>query len=100
MLYLTILQTNFHTPFGEIDIVAKDKDELVFIEVKTRSNINYGYPFESVSKSKIKKIIKSIQIYDLNHPTFSKKSRIDVVSILLSSTLEVVSYEILRNVYI
>lgn len=53
-----IIQQNYKTPMGEIDIIAKDKDTLVFVEVKTRESIEFGYPFEAVNNLKRRKIAK------------------------------------------
>ena len=51
-----IIQTNYRNKIGEIDIIAKDKDTIVFIEVKTRSSCKFGHPKESIIYSKINKI--------------------------------------------
>jgi putative endonuclease len=58
-----ILERNYHSRFGEIDIIAKDKDCLVFVEVKTRSNLSFGTPLEAISYKKMQKIIKTSQFY-------------------------------------
>ena len=54
--YYQIIEKNFYCRFGEIDIIAIDKkeNELVFIEVKTRTNLLYGIPIEAVNYNKIK----------------------------------------------
>ena len=49
-----IIEKNYKIKTGEIDIIAKIDNELVFIEVKSRSNIRYGYPAEAVNYKKIK----------------------------------------------
>jgi putative endonuclease len=54
----SILQENYRTPFGEIDIIAKEKDVLVFVEVKTRTDLAFGSPFEAVNQRKKEKIRK------------------------------------------
>lgn len=77
-----ILQRNFTKPYGEIDIIAKDKDFLVFIEVKARKNTNFGYPRDFVNKSKIKKIIDVAQIYMLEEKLLDVKFRFDVIEII------------------
>ena len=53
-----ILETNYRINSGEIDIIAEINDELVFIEVKSRTNIKFGYPAEAVDCRKIRKIFK------------------------------------------
>lgn len=58
-----ILKRNFHSKCGEIDIIAKDKNCIVFVEVKTRKNNLYGNASEFVTKSKQRKIILTAQYY-------------------------------------
>jgi len=75
-----IIETNFNTPMGELDIVAKDGGTLVFVEVKARKNSHYE-PYESVVRSKIKKIIKASLIYIKTKGIKNTEIRYDVVSI-------------------
>ena len=78
-----ILETNFyHSRFAEIDIIAKDNDTIVFVEVKTRSTVNFGHPFESITKSKLQNIFKAGLAYlqTTNEPY--KSYRIDVISVI------------------
>ena len=58
-----IITNNYRSRFGEIDIIAKDKDTIVFIEVKTRSSSNFGSPADSVNYHKLRKLIKTSQFY-------------------------------------
>lgn len=59
-----IIESNWHySKNAEIDIIAEDKKTLVFVEVKTRSSLNYGHPFESISQNKINKINSAILAY-------------------------------------
>jgi putative endonuclease len=58
-----IVETNFTCRFGELDIIAKDKKVLVFIEVKTRSNLNFGYPEEAINSRKKKNLLKLAEFY-------------------------------------
>ena len=53
-----ILEKNYRTVFGEIDIIARDGEMIVFIEVKTRTDDTFGYPFEAVDARKREKIRK------------------------------------------
>lgn len=75
-----ILEKNYRTVFGEIDIIAKDKDVLVFIEVKTRADAAFGHPFEAVDRRKREKIRKVALCYMKN---LKKEcaARFDVLSI-------------------
>ncbi len=58
-----ILEQNYRTPFGEADVIAKDGDEILFIEVKTRTSDKYGTPAESVIKKKREKYVKIAKFY-------------------------------------
>ena len=59
-----IIETNWHySKDAEIDIIASDNGTLVFVEVKTRTNLNYGHPFEAITQTKIQKIHKAILGY-------------------------------------
>ncbi|MDR0977496.1 MAG: YraN family protein [Endomicrobium sp.] len=75
-----ILDTNFKTQFGEIDIVAKQYRTIVFIEVKYRKSSFRGTPQESVTDRKQKKIIKSAIVY-LKEKNIKNNVRFDVASV-------------------
>lgn len=76
-----ILERNFRTKFGEIDIVAKHKGEIVFVEVKTRSNDNFGLPEESVRKKKLLHLKRCASYYILKN-RIDLPCRFEVLSIL------------------
>ena len=78
-----ILERNFEAKQGEIDIIALDKEELVFIEVKTRSNILYGKPAEAVNKVKKNDLIKTIEYYIYSRHLEDEFIRIDIIEIYL-----------------
>ena len=71
-----IIGRNFKCRQGEIDIIAKEGKQLVFIEVKTRSNAKYGLPIEAVTYVKRKHILKAIEYY-----IFIKKCEMDFIRI-------------------
>ena len=77
-----IIQRNFDCKQGEIDIIAKDKDEYVFIEVKTRQNLHYGMPCEAVNEKKQKHIINATKYYLYLHKLENSYIRIDVIEVL------------------
>lgn len=77
----TIIERNFECRQGEIDIIAKDKDEIVFIEVKTRTNENYGKPKEAVDETKKKHIYKSSEFYVYINHLENEPIRIDVIEV-------------------
>jgi len=76
----SVIQRNHKTPFGEIDIIAKDGDTIVFIEVKTRRDDLFGYPFEAVTRRKIHKLKNSALFY-LKKQRRESRARFDVLSI-------------------
>ena len=76
-----IIQRNFECRQGEIDIIAKDKKEYVFIEVKTRQNLHYGMPSEAVTKKKQKHIWKATKYYLYSYKLEDKYVRFDVIEV-------------------
>lgn len=79
-----ILERNFSCRQGEIDIIAKENKEIVFIEVKTRTNKKYGEPIEAVTYIKIKHLMKSIEYYLYIRNLEDSFIRIDVIEIYQS----------------
>jgi putative endonuclease len=80
-----ILEMNFRCPYGEVDIVAEERGDLVFVEVKTRRGTAYGYPEEAVTRHKQRKIVQ-VALYYLDLHACSERSwRVDVVAVQMSS---------------
>lgn len=73
-----VLETNFYSRYGEIDIIAKDKESIVFIEVKYRKNNEYGMGMESISLKKVKALSKTAKFYLKSEDI---DCRFDVISI-------------------
>jgi len=78
-----IIEINFRCPIGEIDIVAKDKNDLVFVEVKTRKSIALGYPEQAVGIRKQKKMSQLALWYMQKRKIADTSARFDVVAITL-----------------
>ena len=76
-----ILERNYKTKLGEIDIIAKDKESLCFVEVKCRSSNRFGSGFEAVSGLKQRQISKTALGYLKENNLLDKKARFDVVSL-------------------
>ncbi|MCI8805740.1 MAG: YraN family protein [Clostridiales bacterium] len=76
-----IIALNYRTSFGEIDIIAKDKEYIVFIEVKFRNNLEYGYPREAVGKTKQKNIIKTAYSFISENNIQNMNFRFDVIEV-------------------
>lgn len=80
-----VISRNFKTPLGEIDIVARDGETLVFVEVKTRTDTAFGQPFEAVNYRKREKIKKVALYYLKNNCRKELSSRFDVLSIEINA---------------
>ncbi len=78
-----LIGKNFFSRYGEIDIIALDKDNnLIFIEVKGRNSLNFGAGEESITQKKIKSIIKTAEIFLKTNPNLEfSEIRFDVISI-------------------
>ena len=76
-----ILKRNYTTPLGEADIVARDNNTIVFVEVKARSSDAFGQPFEAVNHRKQEKL-KKIALYYLKHNKIELPVRFDIVGII------------------
>ena len=76
-----ILEKNFRVRSAEIDIIAQIDDVIVFVEVKTRSNIRHGLPAEAVNFRKQKKIIDTASVFLQDEKYFDSPCRFDVIEI-------------------
>ena len=81
-----IIERNFRCKLGEIDIIAQDKEEIVFIEVKTRKILSYGNPADSVNEPKQKHIYKAAEYFLLINNKLDDFTRIDVIEVYLNDT--------------
>lgn len=95
---LKIIERNFSKRYTELDIVAYDKNTLVFVEVKTRIGLKFGLPEEAVTPWKLKTLVRSAQYYKLLHPQQQGPTRIDVVSLILTANHEVERLKWFKNV--
>lgn len=77
-----ILERNARTKAGEIDLVARDGDSIVFVEVKSRSSDRFGAPSEAVDSRKLSRLVRAAELYLLGKRAHNAAWRIDVVSIL------------------
>ena len=79
---LKVLEKNKRYPCGELDIVAADKNTHLFVEVKYRSNAEFGGANEMISASKQAKLVKAAKLWlQENDPQFEKACRFDVIAI-------------------
>ncbi len=92
-----ILERNFRTPIGEIDVVAREQGTLCFVEVKWRRDENMGHPSEAVTPEKQRRLARTAEWYLSKRKKFGSAARFDVVSIVEESGEPRV--EILRNAF-
>ncbi len=92
-----ILARNFHTRFGELDIVAVDGETLVFVEVKTRTSGQFGLPEEAISSWKLRSIEKAGQIFRVKNAKLPEWERIDVVAVEIDESGVVERKELIKN---
>ena len=76
-----VLERNFECNQGEIDIIALDNEELVFIEVKTRTGVNYGEASEAITRYKKRHLLNSIKYYLYKRNLENEFIRIDVAEV-------------------
>ncbi len=79
---MTIVERNFRCPRGEIDIIARDGDELVFVEVKTRRSLALGSPLEAITPAKLGRIRMLAGIWLSRQAGFFTAVRIDGLGIV------------------
>lgn len=79
---LALTVRNYRSPYGEIDLIMQDRDTLVFVEVRYRSNADFGTPAETVDARKRSRLRATAEHYLQNTPRASKKAcRFDIVAI-------------------
>jgi len=82
---LTIVERNWRCPQGEIDVIARDGDELVFVEVKTRSSVAYGHPLEAITAQKLARLRRLAAAWCVAHPANHDRIRIDAIAVIAPS---------------
>ena len=92
-----IISTNYRCKYGEIDIIAKDDYQIVFIEVRTKKGRAFGIPEESVSPRKQSKMVSSAQAYIQEKRLENSDWRIDVVAIAIDSKDKVRRIDVIQN---
>lgn len=92
-----IVQCNYRCSIGEIDIIARDRDCLVFVEVRTKRDRQFGTPEESITLAKQARLIELAETYLQEHQISSEHWRIDVVAVEVSNNEKISRVEIIEN---
>ena len=94
-----ILARNYYIRGGELDIIAEQRDEVVFVEVKTRLSNIYGYPEEGVTFLKQEKMARAIRAY-MGDSIHEKYFRIDIIAIEIDRETKRASIRHIKNVVV
>jgi putative endonuclease len=78
---LRILERGYRVRCGEIDLIARDGDELVFVEVKTRRSLRCGDPLEAVTETKRRRILRAASLYLQSTGSWDSPCRFDIVAV-------------------
>ena len=92
-----IWETNYRCPEGEVDIVARHKDSLVFIEVRTKRSLQFGSPEESITPTKMEKLRAVAAHYRQTHADLPSSWRIDVVAVEIGQKDKPLRIELIEN---
>jgi len=92
-----IYETNYRCPEGEIDIIAKHKDSLVFIEVRTKRSLQFGSPEESITPTKMERLRTVTAHYQQTHNNLPSSWRIDVVAVEIDQKGKPLRIELIEN---
>ena len=92
-----IRETNFHCRQGEVDIIAQQGGYLVFVEVRTKSNLDFGSPEESITRGKKEKLIATALTYINAHQKLPPLWRIDVVALEVNDKGKTKRIELIEN---
>ncbi len=98
-----ILEKNFrYRRLGEIDIISREMNYICFVEVKTRSSLEYGYPREAVNRKKQDNIKKLAQIYLAQRKIYNADIRFDVVEVYIEkgdNDLRIKKVSLIKNAF-
>jgi putative endonuclease len=94
-----VLETNYRCQQGEIDIVARQRDNLVFVEVRTKTSLDFGTPQESITAAKRQHLERSAYHYLNSHPDSPPMWRMDFIAVELDAKGKLQRIEHLENAF-
>ena len=92
-----ILESNYRCREGEIDIIARHRDSLVFIEVRTKRSLEFGSPEESITPTKMERLRAVAAHYQQTHNNLPASWRIDVVAVEIDQKDKPLRIELIEN---
>ena len=94
-----VIARNWHCRYGELDLIAEDGGELVFVEVKTRRGRVMGTPEEALTPSKRKRLLAAAQQYLMEHDSAERSYRFDVVAIEMGGRMGAADVRVHPNAF-
>ncbi|HNX28566.1 MAG TPA: YraN family protein [Syntrophomonadaceae bacterium] len=87
-----VIARNYHTRFGELDIICTKGNDMIFVEVKTRTSLKFGYPEEAITYKKTEHLKKAALIYMSNMNRPFGEMHFDVITILIMDGQEKINH--------
>jgi putative endonuclease len=94
-----IVAVNWHSRWGELDLVAREKGQWVFVEVKARTNNRFGQPEDSLTWKKKQRLIKTAWAFMSQHKLVDDAWRFDVLALQISPQGQLLNLEHYRNAF-
>lgn len=94
-----IIERNYRCPLGEIDIVSRDGEYFVFVEVRSRKGIVYGLPQETVNRNKQQRVRRLAAQYLKVNKAWQAMCRFDVIGVVFADNDEIKSLEHIRDAF-
>jgi len=95
---ISIIERNWRCSQGEIDVIVQDGDETAFVEVKTRSSVQFGHPLEAITPEKLARLRRLAAAWCETHPQPGRHIRIDAIAVI-APTGGPVSIDHLKRVF-
>lgn len=92
-----VLETNYRTRMGELDLVALEGGYLVGVEVRTKRGVLFGTPEESVLRRKARRLAALVTLYGQTHPGLPEDLRVDFVAVEMTKDGELVRLDVIKN---
>ncbi len=94
-----IRERNYHTKFGEIDIICQKEHTIIFVEVKTKTGLAYGSPEEMINQHKLEQVRKTAEVYLTKNNLNNYLCRIDMIAIIITDNLSKPELTHYQNLY-
>ena len=94
----SIIDQNYKNKYAEIDLIAQYKDNLVFVEVKTRIGEQFGVPENAINRDKTRRLIRNVQAYMAYNAKNYKSCRIDAMCIVLDKDKHIIRIDHYENI--